>query len=741
MKPVRTLISDVRSTFLRSSPRFIAAAFCATLGTVGCERSAQVQPVPDDGRTPHSLIDTALTSSRISSKTELGRYWRDAVKLEGGISHALPVTDLRPGDVVRWGLKEGDDAKPVRIRWNDGNAQRFTSNGSSHWQEFSVTVRDRYTPGAEAVLTLESPSSFWLSHAEVVPRSQLQPHVIIVLVDTLRQDHLHCYGYDRETSPNIDAFRKDSVRFTELVPPTSWTRPSVASLLTSTYPSVHGAQDRGDRVREEVTWLADVLDDQGYETHAVLTNPNCIPTWGFGDEFDRAFEIEAGRWRYADSDRNVIDLGIESIEELGTRPLFMYLHAMAPHSPYEPPAPFDKKFTGETDIRPALQQHIVNLYDGEIAYVDSLFGELVATLKDLGVYDSSLVILLSDHGEEFWDHGSMLHGKTLYEEQLRVPFLVKFPENQFAGSTWGGIVEMVDVAPTLLDILDVPAPPEFQGISVAPYVETGERPKTAGYAELFLDEKSMRSTKTVETKYIGDAVEQTDTYFDLKQDPNELKPLREAPDNALRLRQYSEKIAMLGNSGLHILITHDSVKNAQISGTIQSSNLGDVSLRYPDSLVESAHEEGAAYRFSATFPAATNSNVTSVHWQQAMEGDQYLKTFVDGANAGPVTEQNYAELMAELNLDDTVEIELSIDGTPFPREQTHLGAVGTSGALDGSSIRIADIVASPQGFDPAALPTGTAVYVWYIPGPETITDDELDPSLRESLEALGYIGE
>ena len=719
----------------------VVLALFASAVLTSCERDTALLPLLDDGRTPYSILAATTKTERVSSKTEHGTYWRDAVRFEAGEKHSITVANAGPGDVVRWGLKEDLSQTSVDIRWSGKKKRRFESDGSGHWQDFSVTLSNGFASGQDASLTFTSSSPFWLSNAEVVPRSVMPPQVIVVLIDTLRQDHLSCYGYDRETSPHIDAFREDSVLFSRLVPPTSWTRPSVASLLTSTYPGVHGAQDRGDRVREGVTWLADVMGGHGYESHAILSNPNCIQTWGFGDDFDRAFEMDVYRWLSTETDSIAVELGIEKIKELRHRPYFMYLHALAPHSPYEPPSPFDTMFTGGADTFNTVQQRTINMYDGEIAYFDSLFGDMVAALKKEGVYDSSLIVVLSDHGEEFWDHGGGLHGKTLYEEQLQVPLLIKFPTNEFAGARWDGIVEMVDVAPTMLDILDLPARAEFQGVSVLPYIGTNDISKEVGYAELFLDGLGMRSAKTLDLKYIDDIVGKSEIYFNLDEDPRELSPLDEAPDGIALIKQHSDNIAMMGNSGLHVLITHDSIETAQISGFVRSDELGEVMFRYPDSLSNVARESNQSYRFSATLPAAENPKVPSVRWQHAIEKNAVLKTYVAQTTDRAVSEQNYAELVADVSITGSVRIELHIDGKPFPSDQTHIGSVGKAGALDGSSIKVADIVAAPYAFDPTALPTGTAVYVWYLPSPETIADDELSSELRESLEALGYITE
>jgi arylsulfatase A-like enzyme len=724
---------------IQSICRHAAAVFVAAL-VAACDLTGGGRPpeLLHDGRLPQRLTKGMTPTERVAGDVAFGTVWRDAIRLRGGETHTFPVNDFRAGDFVRVGIREAKRPdggyEPVTIEWTGGHTARYTSGASGTWQDVR---HDVHKGGGTASVRLSSPGDFWLSHLECVPASKQSPLAIVILVDTLRQDHLHCYGYERETSPNIDAFREDSVMFTGLIPSSSWTRPSVASLLTSTYPAVHGAQDRGDRVRDGVQWLAPVFAQHGYETLAILTNPNCISTWGFGVDFQRTFEMEMRQWLRADTDSDAMGLGNGWIRELAHRPYLMYLHAMAPHSPYEPPPPYDTMFGTSASVK----EQTVNLYDGEIAHFDALFGETIAELKKLGVYDSSLIVLLSDHGEEFWDHGGTLHGFTLYEEQLRVPLIVKFPGNKHAGVQFDGILEMIDVAPTMLDILGLPAEPRFQGKSFAPYIGTGDTPRPVGYADLQLDDRSMRAARTLTTKLISNAVENTDTYFDLAADPRELTPLDAPPEQASAIQQYMNQTAMLGNSGLHVLITHDSKSEALLTGRLRGTELTDVSLRYPASMSESRQLDDSTFEFSVTFPESKDAKVPSLRWQEAMEDDQFLQVFVAQSGDGTLTEQNYAEVVGQVPINATLHIELSLDGETFPESQTHLGEIGANGVLNGVELRIADLVASPFAFDPAALPAGTAAYVWYLPGPETIADDELDPELRESLEALGYITE
>ena len=196
----------------------------------------------------------------------------------------------------------------------------------------------------------------------------------------------------------------------------------------------------------------------GFETQGLVTNPGCLPVWGIGDEFMFYGDVESRRYRHRD-DTEVTDRAIEAARFAAGRPWFFYVHAMGPHAPYEPPGEYATMFQSPTvDGDPLAMERLtaLNLYDGEIACTDMHFGRLINELKTLGLYDNTIIIFLSDHGEEFREHGGDYHGKTLYEEQLRVPLLIKLPHSARAGERRNDLIEMVDVAPTILDLVGMP---------------------------------------------------------------------------------------------------------------------------------------------------------------------------------------------------------------------------------------------------------------------------------------------
>ena len=289
-----------------------------------------------------------------------------------------------------------------------------------------------------------------------------RPHIIVYLIDTLRADHLGVYGYSRDTSPFLDTFAKEAVVFERAYTQASWTRASVGSLFSGLFPSRHGAVRREHALSAQVATLPGLLGDAGYTTAGFISNPNLVPVFGFdrGFDFYRDLTAETERPRAP----QVHDAVFDYLETSATGPLFLYIHTLDPHDPYEPPPPFDDRFCSDAgpDDRHAEAKA---LYDGEIAYSDREFGDFVARLRAAEVYDDTLLVVVSDHGEEFGDHGRRYHGQTLFEEQLHVPLLMRFPGGRRAGTRVATPVRVVDLMPTLLSELGLDPPPGIDGQS------------------------------------------------------------------------------------------------------------------------------------------------------------------------------------------------------------------------------------------------------------------------------------
>jgi arylsulfatase A-like enzyme len=322
------------------------------------------------------------------------------------------------------------------------------------------------------------------------------PPVILIMVDTLRADRLQSYGYKTQTTPNLAKFAGDAVQFEDAMANASWTRPSTASLLTGLPPSGHKTMYKADRLPEAVDSVAEVFKASGYPTGGIVTNYNIAPYFNFAQGFDDYRYLEPDYYFWADEGSsklslyNVVRVAREKIAPANDNPdfyyrdaeqttdaalrwvtprkdsgFFLFLTYMDPHDPY-----FARPLSGEaysraanTNPDPKMAKRFSELYDGEIEYFDTHFGRLIEQLKKDGVYDKAVIVVTSDHGEEFQEHGGWWHGTTLYEEQIHVPLIVKLPGNKGAGDRRDDLASLIDVAPTLAATAGLKAAPTWVG--------------------------------------------------------------------------------------------------------------------------------------------------------------------------------------------------------------------------------------------------------------------------------------
>lgn len=309
--------------------------------------------------------------------------------------------------------------------------------------------------------------------------------------DTLRADHLGAYGYARATSPRFDAFVRDFVLFEHASASAPWTLPSLASQFTSRHPSAHGAVLHHLAISDAT--LMDALAADGFSVLGVTANDLVCAANNLARGFDALWFVKGRAQK----------LGERLLEVLGEwrgGDLAVFVHYLDPHTPYNPPAPYDRRFddpayrgrvTGISMfpqafpvIGPVDRAHLVALYDGEIAYADEQIGELLEAFRRRGLLERAVIAYSSDHGEEFQDHGGWQHGSTLYEEVLHVPFALRLPG--VAGRREATPVSMLDFAPTVLDALGVRAPASFQGRSLLPLLRGARVTPGPAFAETLL---------------------------------------------------------------------------------------------------------------------------------------------------------------------------------------------------------------------------------------------------------------
>ena len=358
------------------------------------------------------------------------------------------------------------------------------------------------------------------------PRHSRPHNVILYVIDTLRADHLGCYGYARDTSPRLDALAREAVLFEDAQAQASWTRPAVASLLTGVTPLRHGAVRLRSALGDHVPTLAEILRAKGWATAAWVTNMNVSPHWGFARGFDRYeyLEEDTREGRVYVPAATIQEAAIGWIRERRDQPFFLYLHASDTHGPYTPGDPWRERFEVGTPpvvtssaalaVQAVMQkgrqasaadvEWLKSLYDGEIAELDASIGAFVEQLRALGTLDRTLLVVVADHGEEFHDHGALSHGRTLHRELLQVPLLVRFPGGAHGGTRVGALVQHVDVFSTILEQLGVPVPDGVDGRSLLARVtaDGAPDPDALAVSHTWLGQAELVSTTAPDWKVI-----------------------------------------------------------------------------------------------------------------------------------------------------------------------------------------------------------------------------------------------
>ncbi|MFQ5525015.1 MAG: sulfatase [Thermoanaerobaculia bacterium] len=370
------------------------------------------------------------------------------------------------------------------------------------------------------------------------------PNVIVYLVDTLRADRLGAYGYSRPVSPEIDAFSERATLFENAVAQTSWTRPAVVSIFTGMWPAAHRVNRTRDRLPDESIVLAEVLSEAGYETVAFVSNPNVYRRFGLGQGFDY-YRHMPGKKSPSDGINAEVSEWLDRRQSV--KPFFLYVHTVDPHDPYEPPEAYRKRFAPDSDELLALpkkarwlkeyRQGLSDLYDGEIAFNDHSFGKFVADLEQRDLWDESIVVFLSDHGEEFQEHGSWTHGRKLFDESIHIPLIVKWP-GQTRGERRADLAQQIDVPSTILSELGLPWPEAFEGRDLA--VPATDTPPTA-FTYLNYYGPLQLGVVREDWKYMVRVDRKSAWLFDRSQDPEETRDF--SSENPVRRDVFDAELA------------------------------------------------------------------------------------------------------------------------------------------------------------------------------------------------------
>jgi len=347
-----------------------------------------------------------------------------------------------------------------------------------------------------------------------------RPNVFLITIDTLRADHVHCYGYGPIKTPALDKLAREGIRFAQAFTPSPITNASHTSILTGLLPSSHGVSDFGVPLTGSHVTLAGELKKQGYATAAfigavVLDSKQLAPGLDRGFQFyDNFPEHSEGKSRWGRIERRGMDVAQRAEKWLGSQrggPYFVWMHLYDPHDPYEPPAPYSEEYKGR-------------LYDGEIAYADSALGHFVGFLKQKNLYDNSLIVVVGDHGEGLGEHKEDTHGIFLYDSTTHVPLILKLANGREAGKEVEAQVRTIDIMPTILHLLGVAAPEKLDGMTLGPLLAGTETTSRIALAEtdypLRFGWAPLRSIRTDGLKFIEAP---TPELYDLKEDAGELR--------------------------------------------------------------------------------------------------------------------------------------------------------------------------------------------------------------------------
>jgi arylsulfatase A-like enzyme len=462
------------------------------------------------------LIPKPASFPQSAGRESLGKRdeYRNVVYVHSPSTLSFPVSVPANGH-VHFGMGIMAKNSPVTFRvsveGSPGDLYSKTINDADDWEDANVDL-SRYA-GRSVKLIFRTDSErkgtvgLWANPLLTNPAPKRHPNVLIYTIDTLRADHASVYGYGRDTTPFLKKLGASGIVFNDCQAQATWTKASIASLMTSLYSFTHGIVNDVDTIPNSTTTIAEQLRASGYVTASIVSNPFVGRATGLDRGFDYMLEYPVVlRERTEAADRGTDSAALNKVvfpwlERHHDEPFFLYAHATDPHAPYRPPPPFDAKFADpaenaafdrsysgfensrqygggaifnrEACVKAGLNpdkfiHEAIDRYDGEILHNDHSLELLVNKLKELGVLQNTLIIVISDHGEEFWDHGWTAHGQSLYQELAHCVFVMWNPRLLPTPRRINDPVQLIDVMPTVLDLLGLRIPQIVEGQSLAP---------------------------------------------------------------------------------------------------------------------------------------------------------------------------------------------------------------------------------------------------------------------------------
>jgi arylsulfatase A-like enzyme len=652
-------------------------------------QGASEQPVEALRDRRQALIVSAPEGATFRARVPERACLRYAVSAEPGTRLEVRVVANAPG------------ARPLETR--------LERTAGRSWIEASLDLAPLAGRDAELRFDVGSGARVALARPELWGRADgpERPNVLVYLVDCLRADHVGAYGYPRPTTPAIDRLAREAVLFEQAQACASWTKPAVGCLFTGRYPVYHGARTVDDALDPGVATVAEAFRAGGHATAAWVANPFVsTPAFGLTRGFDRVVQVLD-----KPAAVNINDLPADAalltrrvlpwLESHADGRFFAYLHSLDLHAQYRRRPPFDRSFLSRERKGDARQ---VDLYDNELAANDHEIGVLLGALERLRLYDRTIVVVTADHGEEFGEHGFTRHGHTLYQGLLRVPLVLKLPRSRHAGARVAQVVSALDLAPTLLELAGLPPLPDLQGESLVPLLEGAAPRERAVFAEQLSPRESLYAGRRGRLKYVHQFLpEPGEALYDLAEDPGERRNLMpEAPAEGRALAEEVLRFAQLGQWGYHLALALPRPEAAvRLRVEAEQGALADVvrfGIAAGESLTVSDDRRRLDYRFQAG------------------------------------TRRRHLVLRAQPP-DAPLRVRLTVDG----RELAIQPALSASALPAPATLRAGELRAELGQVSGILGDASAATRAFYVAPPAPSRKAALDPELKESLRALGYV--
>ena len=401
------------------------------------------------------------------------------------------------------------------------------------WEDYQIDLSEFAGQELRLVISVEPTSSQPQGHFNIVligsplvlaPTTQTAPNFVVISLDTLRADHVGANGRSQSLTPNLDRFAESGVVFRDAMTTFPSTTASHMSLFTGLYPSAHKVFEPGPRLQPGIQTLTAILAKNGYRTGAITENGMLMRSVGFGRGFDTYAELRHSEpLETPGFVSEVVDRAEAWLNHYGNERFFLFLHTYQVHAPYEPPSGFRPTKAQAAGFGPQR-----SAYAGEVIYTDREIGRFLDFMDSSGLSDTTTVLITSDHGESFGEHGHIGHGSSLFEEELKIPLLLRSPNRSTPGLKVDTLVSLIDIAPTILEIAGIEPPTETQGRSLVRLSEGLEDEAVrdrAVYAQKRLKgDRYVVAARKGKKKWLSGSLNTEASIVDLANDPHEKSP-------------------------------------------------------------------------------------------------------------------------------------------------------------------------------------------------------------------------